>query len=113
MNSLRNRVTLIGRLGAEPVVRTIDGNRKVVRMTLATSDQFMKNGEKTKETQWHSLVVWGPLCDTCEKYLTKGKEIAVEGKIVYRKWDDKEGNNHFMTEINVDNLLMIGGNKEN
>lgn len=112
MNSLRNRVTLIGRLGAEPVVRTTNGNKKVVRLSLATSDQYVKDGEKTSETQWHNLVVWGPLCDTCEKFLTKGKEIAVEGKIVYRRWDDKEGKNHFMTEINVDNILMMGS-KEN
>ncbi len=77
-------------------------------MRLATSDQYIKDGEKTKETQWHNLVVWGALCDTCEKYLTKGKEIEVEGKIIYRNWDDKEGKNHSMTEINVDNLLMMG-----
>jgi single-strand DNA-binding protein len=112
MISLRNRVILIGRLGAEPVVRTISGNRKVVRMLLATSDQYVKDGEKMKDTQWHNLVVWGALCDTCEKYLTKGKEIAVEGKITYRKWDDKQGNNHYMTEINVDNLLMMGGKEK-
>ncbi len=108
MNSLRNRVILIGRLGAEPVVRTYEGNKKQVRMKLATDDQYTKDGDKVKETQWHNLVVWGSLCEICEKYLTKGKEIAVEGKIVYRKWDDKEGKNHYMTEITVDNLLMVG-----
>lgn len=111
MKSLRNRVTLIGRLGKEPEVRTIDGNRKFVKMTLATNDDYInKQGEKVKDTQWHNLIVWGSLCDTCEKYLTKGKEVAIEGKITYRYWDDKEGKTHNLTEINVTDLLMIGGN---
>ncbi len=113
MNNLRNRVTLIGRLGKEPEVRTFDGNKKMVRMTLATNDEHTdKQGQKVKSTQWHNLVVWGGLCDACEKYLTKGKEIAVEGKITYRFWDDKDGNKHNLTEINVTDLLMVGG-KEN
>lgn len=110
MNSLRNRVTLIGRLGKEPLVKTFEGNKKVVRMVLATDDQYFdKDGQKVKDTQWHNLVVWGGLCDTCEKYLSKGKEIAVEGKITYRNWDDKEGLKHYLTEINVSNLLLISG----
>jgi single-strand DNA-binding protein len=108
MNNLRNRVTLIGRLGKEPEVRTIEGNKKVVRMSLATNGDYInKDGEKVKDTQWHNLVVWGKLCDMCEKYLTKGKEIAVEGKIIYRYWDDKQGVTHSLTEINVIDLLMI------
>lgn len=109
MNNLRNRVTLIGRLGKEPEVRNFDGNKKMVRMVLATNDEYTnKEGEKIKDTQWHNLVVWGGLCDTCEKYLSKGKEIAVEGKINYRFWDDKEGKTHNLTEINVTDLLLIG-----
>ncbi len=109
MNNLRNRVTLIGRLGKEPEVRTIEGNKKMVRLSLATnSDYFNKDGEKVKDTQWHNLVVWGNLSEMCEKYLCKGKEIAVEGKIVYRYWDDKDGITHCITEINVLDLLMIG-----
>jgi single-strand DNA-binding protein len=101
---------LIGRLGKEPLVKTFEGNKKVVRMVLATDDQYVdKDGQKVKDTQWHNLVVWGGLCDTCEKYLSKGKEIAVEGKITYRNWDDKEGLKHYLTEINVSNLLLIGG----
>lgn len=109
MNSIRNKVTLIGRLGKEPEIRTLDGNRKFARFTLATSDDYVnKDGEKVKETQWHNIVVWGGLSEVCEKYLTKGKEIALEGKITYRIWDDKQGVKHYMTEINVSDLLMIG-----
>lgn len=109
MNNLRNRVTLIGRLGKEPEVRTIDGNKKMVRMLLATNDDyFNKEGVKVKDTQWHNLVVWGSLIDRCEKFLTKGKEVAVEGRLTYRTWEDKEGKSHNMTEINVTELLMLG-----
>jgi single-strand DNA-binding protein len=113
MNNLRNRVTLIGRLGKEPEVRTLDGNKKMVRMTLATNDVYLdKEGQKVNNTQWHNLVVWGGLTGFCEKYLTKGKEVAVEGKILYKQWDDKEGKTHYMTEINVSDLTIVGS-KEN
>lgn len=110
MNSLRNRVTLIGRLGNEPEVRTFENNKKVVRMSLATSDAYTdKAGNKVNQTDWHNLVVWDArLTNICEKYLTKGKEVAVEGKITYRNWDDKEGKTHYITEINVNELLFIG-----
>lgn len=114
MNSLRNRVQLIGNLGADPEVKTFENNRKVARLTLATNDEYTdKDGKKVKQTQWHQLVVWGKLAETCEKYLVKGKEIAVEGKLTYRTWTDKEGKNHNITEIIVNELLMMGGkNKE-
>jgi len=110
MNSLRNRVQLIGNLGSDPEVKTLEGNKKVARLSLATSDEYTdKNGQKVKQTQWHQLVVWGKLAETCEKYLNKGKEIAIEGKITYRTWDDKDGKTHNITEIVVNELLMMGG----
>jgi len=110
MNSLRNRVQLIGHLGVDPEVKTLDSGKKVARFSLATNDEYTgKNGEKVKQTQWHQLVVWGKLADTCEKYLSKGKEIAIEGKLTYRTWDDKDGKTHNMTEIWVNELLMMGG----
>lgn len=110
MNSLRNRVQLIGNLGSDPEVKTLEGNKKVARLSLATNDEYTdKGGQKVKQTQWHQLVVWGKLAETCEKYLNKGKEIAIEGKITYRTWDDKDGKTHNMTEIVVNELLMMGG----
>lgn len=110
MNSLRNRVQLIGNLGSDPELKTLEGNKKVARLSLATSDEYTdKNGQKVKQTQWHQLVVWGKLAETCEKYLNKGKEIAIEGKITYRTWDDKDGKTHNITEIVVNELLMMGG----
>ena len=109
MNSLRNRVQLIGNLGADPEVKTLEGNKKVARLSIATNDEYTdKNGQKVKQTQWHNLVVWGKLADTCEKYLTKGKEIAIEGKLTYRTWVDKDGKTHNITEVIVNELLMMG-----
>jgi single-strand DNA-binding protein len=110
MNSLRNRVQLIGRLGADPEVKTLEGNKKVARMSIATNDEYTdKSGQKVKQTQWHNMVVWGKLAETCEKYLVKGKEIAIEGKLTYRTWNDKDDKTHNITEIFVNELLMMGG----
>ncbi|GAP42303.1 single stranded DNA-binding protein [Lentimicrobium saccharophilum] len=113
MNSLRNRVQLIGHLGADPEVKTFENNRKVARLSLATNDEYTdKEGQKVKQTQWHQLVVWGRLADTCEKYLAKGKEVAIEGKLTYRTWNDKDGKSHNITEIMVNELLMMGGKEK-
>jgi single-strand DNA-binding protein len=110
MNSLRNRVQLIGHLGSDPEIKTFESNKKVARLSVATNDEYTdKSGQKVKQTQWHQLVVWGKLAETCEKYLSKGKEIAIEGKLTYRTWDDKDGKTHNMTEIVVNELLMMGG----
>ncbi|MFH1118557.1 MAG: single-stranded DNA-binding protein [Bacteroidota bacterium] len=110
MNSLRNRVQLIGHLGADPEVKSLEGNKKVARFSLATNDEYTdKSGQKVKQTQWHQMVVWGKLADTCEKFLNKGKELAIEGKLTYRTWNDKDGKTHNITEVVVNELLFMGG----
>ncbi|KAF0199334.1 MAG: single stranded DNA-binding protein [Bacteroidetes bacterium] len=110
MNNLNNTVQLIGRLGNDPEIRSFEPNRKFARLRIATSDEYTnKGGEKVKQTQWHNLVVWGGLADVCENHLSKGQEIAIEGKLGYRVYTDKEGNKHFITEITVNELLMVGG----
>lgn len=110
MNSLRNRVQLIGYIGADPEVKTFESNKKVARLSIATNDEYTdKDGQKVKQTQWHQLVVWNKLADICEKYLKKGHEIAVEGKLTYRTWNDKDGKSHNITEIVVNELLMMSG----
>lgn len=109
MNSLRNRVQLIGHLGADPEIKTLESNKKIARLSIATNDEYTdKNGQKVKQTQWHNLVVWGKLAETCEKYLAKGREIAIEGKLTYRTWNDKDGKSHNITEVVVNELLMMG-----
>jgi len=109
MNSLRNRVQLIGHLGGDPEIKTLEGSKKVARFSLATNDEYTdKSGQKVKQTQWHQLVVWGRLADTCEKFLFKGKEIAIEGKLTYRTWNDKDGKTHNITEVVVNELMFMG-----
>jgi single-strand DNA-binding protein len=109
MNSLRNRVQLIGHLGMDPEVKTLESNKKVARFSLATNDEYNnKEGEKVKETQWHQIVVWGKLAETCEKFLTRGKEVALEGKLTYRNWTDKDGVVHYITEVIANEILFIG-----
>jgi len=112
MNALRNKVQLIGNLGMNPEVKTLDGGRKLAKMTIATNESYKNaKGEKIKETQWHNLIAWGKTADVIEKYLIKGSEVAVEGKLINRNYTDKEGNKRYVTEIQVNELLMIGGNK--
>ena len=106
--SLRNKVTLIGRTGKDVEIVKFE-NGKLAKVSLATSDYYTNAmGEKVEETQWHNLVCNGKLADLMEKYVEKGKEIAVEGKIVYRNYDDKEGQKRYITEVRVDQLVLLG-----
>lgn len=106
--SLRNKVTLIGHTGKEVEIINFE-NGKLAKVTLATNDYYTNAaGEKVDETQWHNLVVNGKLADIMEKYVTKGKEIAVEGKIIYRSYDDKDGVKRYTTEIRVEELVLWG-----
>lgn len=108
MNSLNNRVQLIGRLGMDPEVREFGEKKKMARFQLATSEKYKNNkGEIVDNTQWHSLVVWGNLADVAKKYLKKGSELAVEGKLQHRQYEDNEGKKQFITEINVNDFLML------
>lgn len=110
MKALNNRVQLIGHLGADPEVKTFENGSVMARLSLATSERAVGNkGEKAIRTQWHQLVVWGKLAEICGKYLQKGREIAVEGRIAYRAFTDSEGNSRLITEITVNDLLMISG----
>ena len=110
MNTLRNKVQLIGNLGQNPEVKELNGGKKVAKFSLATNETYRnKAGEKVTDTQWHNLVAWGKTADIIEKYLKKGSEIAVEGKLLNRTWTDKEGVKRYITEIQVSELLMLGG----
>jgi single-strand DNA-binding protein len=109
MYSLRNKVQLIGNLGKLPEIKTLDSGKKLVKMSLATNEMFTNSkGEKVKETQWHNIVAWGKLADIAEKYLDKGSEVAVEGKLVTKDYVDKEGVKRYFTEIQVNEMLMLG-----
>ena len=108
MNTLRNKVQLIGNLGQNPEIRTFDNGKAVARFSLATTDSYRdSNGKKITETQWHNLVAWGNLAKTVEKYLVKGSEVAVEGKLTHRTYDDKEGNKKYYTEVILTDMVML------
>lgn len=108
MKSLRNSVQLIGRLGKDPEVKTFNNSKKA-SFTIATTDVYKnQKGEKVEDTQWHNIVVWGKLAGIAEKYLKKGQEVVIEGKLVHRAYDSK-GEKRYITEVNVNDLVMVGG----
>jgi len=109
---MRNKVQLIGNLGNDPEARVLNGSQKMVKMSLATNENYKNaDGEKVQTTQWHKLVLWGKTADVAEKYLKKGSEVAVEGKINYRNYTDNNGEKHYITEIVVNELLMLDSKK--
>lgn len=112
MHALRNKVQLIGNLGNDPEVRALEGGRKLARFSVATHETYRNaQGERVKETQWHSIVAWGKVAEIIEKYLQKGTEVALEGKLVSRSYNDKEGNKKQVTEVQVHELLLLGEKK--
>ncbi len=112
MSSLANRVTLIGNLGQDPETKNIEGGKKVTHFTLATNENFKNaEGQKVKETTWHNIVAWNGLADIAGKFLKKGNEVAVEGRIVYKTYEDKKGVTKYTTEIVLSDLeLLRNGN---
>jgi single-strand DNA-binding protein len=109
MYSIKNRVQLIGYVGNPPDVRTTEKGRKWARFSIATHETYRSaKGEKVNETQWHNLVVWGKTAEITEKYVRKGSEIAVEGKLVSYSYLDKEGNKKYGTEVQVSEVLLLG-----
>jgi single-strand DNA-binding protein len=109
MYALKNKVQLIGNLGAKPEVKTLDSGKKMATISLATSESYRNaSGDKVTETQWHRLVAWGKVAEIAEKYLDKGKEIAIEGKLINRSYNDKGGTKKYITEVQVNELLMLG-----
>lgn len=109
MYSLRNKVQLIGNLGKNPDIKKTEAGKKLVRFSVATNEVYTnQKGEKVKETQWHNVIAWGKVADIAEKYLNKGMEVAVEGKLITKDYIDKEGNKKYATEVQVNELLMLG-----
>jgi len=113
MYALKNKVQLIGNLGNAPEVKTLESGKKMARFSVATSENYRNaKGEKVTETQWHNLVAWGKVAEIAEKFLSKGKEVAIEGKLISRSYNDKEGNKKYITEIQVNELLLLGAKSE-
>jgi single-strand DNA-binding protein len=109
MNGLRNSVRLIGHIGTDPETKEFESGKKVSRFSLATNEVYKNaKGEKVKDTVWHNLVMWGKTAVVAEKYLEKGAEIAIEGKLTSRSFTTKEGEKKYITEIVVGELMMLG-----
>ena len=109
MNALKNKVQLIGNLGNAPEIKNTEKGRKLAKFSIATNETYYNaKGEKVVETQWHNLVAWGKVADVVEKYLFKGTEVAIEGKLMNNNYTDKDGNKRYTTEVQVHELLVIG-----
>ncbi len=109
MHALKNKVQLIGNLGGKPEVKETESGKKLAMFNVATSESYRNaEGEKFTETQWHRIVAWGKFAEIAEKYLDKGKEIALEGKLVNRSYTDKDGIKKYITEVQASELLMLG-----
>jgi len=108
MKTLKNRVQLIGNVGNDTEVKTFETGNKMAHISLATNDTY-KNaaGEKVKETQWHNLVAWGKTAEIAEKFLKKGVEVAIEGKLITRSYMDKDNNQKYVTEVVVNEILLL------
>lgn len=110
-----NRITILGRLGQDPEVRSVSSGKRVATLNVATTETWRnREGEKQEKTQWHRVIVWnrsekGGLADVVEKYAQKGDNVAIEGKVEYRSWEDKEGQKRYTTEIVAENVVLLGG----
>lgn len=114
MNNLNNKVQLIGRIGTDIEIRTFDsGNMKASFRMATTEIRKDAQGNKQEDTQWHNVIAWGKLAEILEKYTQKGAEVMIEGKLVYRSWETKEGEKKYITEIETKDLRLMGGAPKN
>jgi len=105
-----NKVILVGNLGRDAELRYTPGGAAVSTLNLATTEVFKdREGQKKEDTQWHRVILWGKTAETLQDYLTKGKQIYVEGKLQTRKWKDKDGNEKYTTEVKGDRVVLLSG----
>lgn len=108
-----NKITLIGNLGADPDLRSTKEGRAVLNFRIATTETYVtKDGEKRENTQWHTCVLWGPRAEALSKYLHKGSRVFVEGRMEYRQYEDKENNKRTAAEVNVLDVILLDGAKQ-
>jgi len=108
MKALQNKVQLIGHVGKDPIIKDFEGGKKLANLSLATKDVYVsKKGDQVEQTQWHNIVAWGKTAEIIERFVEKGKQIGITGKLTSRSYDDKEGNKRYVTEVVVSELLLI------
>ena len=108
-----NKVILVGRLGADPEMKTVGQGQTVTRLNVATSETWMgKDGQKQEKTEWHRITVWGKLAEICGKHLSKGRQVYVEGKLQTRSWEDQQGQKKYATEVVASTVQFLGASGE-
>jgi single-strand DNA-binding protein len=113
MNTLRNKVQLIGNLGQTPEIISFENGNKLAKLSIATNESYKNaQGEKVEAVQWHNAIAWGKQAEIIEKYLDKGQEVAIEGKLVSRSYETKEGEKRSTTAIQINEFLMLGAKKK-
>ncbi len=106
---MKNSVQLIGHVGQEPEIKNLEGGKKLANLSIATNEVYYReNGDKVEKTEWHRITAWGKTAEIIEKYVTKGKEIAIGGKLSHRSYDDKDGIKRYVTEVIADEVLLLG-----
>ena len=106
---MKNSVQLIGHVGQEPEIKNLEGGKKLANISIATNEVYYReNGDKVEQTQWHRATAWGKTADIIEKFVVKGKEIGIEGKLTHRSYDDKDGIKRYVTEVIANEILLIG-----
>jgi single-strand DNA-binding protein len=114
MSTLRNKVQLIGNVGNDPEMTILESGKKVIRFSLATNETYKNaKGEKVQNTDWHNLVAWNKTAEVIEQYASKGKEIAIEGKLTSRNYETSEGEKRYITEVVISEVLLLGIKNEN
>lgn len=109
MSTLKNKVQLLGNLGNEPEMITLESGKKLVKFSIATNETYKNaNGEKVTDTQWHNIIAWNKTAEIVEKYLQKGNEVMIEGKLTSRSYETKEGEKRYITEVVCNELVMLG-----
>lgn len=113
MNNLVNKVQLIGNLGNAPEITTLENGNKMAKFSVATNESYTnKKGEKVENTQWHNLTMFGKGAELADQLLRKGSKVMIEGKLVNRTWDDKDGNKRYATDVQVNNFLVLSPKEE-
>jgi single-strand DNA-binding protein len=108
MNAMKNRVQLIGNVGNDPEVRTLENGKKLAYLSVATNEKYTNDkGEKIEQTEWHRITAWGKTAEIIEKYVVKGKEVAIDGKLTHRSYDDKNGEKRYITEVVANEILLL------
>jgi single-strand DNA-binding protein len=109
MSTLKNKVQLIGNVGNEPEISTLESGKRIAKFSIATNAFYKNsNGEKEQNTQWHNIVAWGKIADIIEAYVRKGNEVAIEGKLTSRSYEDKDGAKRYVTEVVAHEILLLG-----